>query len=69
MSIEEFPTHELVRDYEGCQQDIRLCTLALKLGIKTFGNGRDVRWRLEQNEKIAEKIVSELERREEGSIL
>lgn len=58
-----FPTAELVADREASLKDIRICQMALALGITTYGAGQRVQERLDANQRIVDAIEAELARR------
>ncbi len=62
MEIEKIPTDELLKDKEDSLTDIEVCKKALLVGI-TEHKGMLTQTRLEINQKIVDKINSELERR------
>lgn len=63
MDITKIPKDELRKDLDETYGDIIDCEAALKLGIKTYGNGKSVKERLEANQSIRAKIEAELKRR------
>ena len=65
--ITAMPTDELKTDLDETMTDIGWCRLAVIQGIETYGDGDSVPWRLAINEKIAVKILTELERRGDES--
>jgi hypothetical protein len=64
--ITEIPITELETDLKESLQDIEDCKIALKLRVmKLPKSGQDVKERMESNEKIVQKIETELKRRKE----
>lgn len=69
LNISEFSIQELKRDLAAIVSDIGVCETALAAGVTHYGDGkgaRDVKYRLEANQKIQVIIETELKRREEA---
>jgi len=62
MKIQEIPMEELVADLKASLEDIKVCGLALSIGIQNYSGG-SVKERKEVNERIVEKIEREIARR------
>ena len=64
MDIKKIPTEELRKDKQESLADIKVCEMAMRIGVTTY-NGGKVEDRLDVNKKIVEKINEELKRRQE----
>ena len=65
VDMSKFSMAELRADLAETEEDIALCDLALKIGIREYSGGR-VQERLDTNLKIEALIETELERRDDS---
>lgn len=66
IDIKTIPLSELRADLLDSYTDIKDCMASLLLGIKTYGNNKDVQTRLNDNRGFIVKIEEELDRRGEA---
>ena len=62
MDIKKIPIEELQKDRDESFADIKVCKLAIIIGVTTYSGGL-VEERLDINKKIVEKIDEELKTR------